>query len=99
MEKGTTMWCLAHISFYVNHFCVSQLRSSTLERLVRYWLTLRENKITVKGKGEMQTYWCDPTKSRQSTVSGGDGESTNPSLTNDDNSDHGSDDDMVNFAY
>lgn len=57
----------------------------------RYWLTLRENKIMVKGKGEMQTYWCDPTKSRQSTT---DGESTNPSHTIDD-SDHGTVDDVI----
>jgi hypothetical protein len=26
----------------------------------RHWLTLREEKIMAKGKGWMQTYWCDP---------------------------------------
>ena len=35
----------------------------------------------VKGKGEMQTFWCDPIKNPQSSSDGG---STNQSNTNDD---------------
>jgi hypothetical protein len=27
----------------------------------RHWLFAREDKIIVKGKGMMQTYWCEPT--------------------------------------
>ena len=52
----------------------------------RQWLTLRDNTIMVKGKGEMQTYWCNPTKTKQSTS---DGESTNRSRNMDIDSDDG----------
>ena len=27
----------------------------------RYWLEPRDEQINVKGKGSMQTYWCNPT--------------------------------------
>ena len=58
----------------------------------RNWLTIRENTIMVKGKGEMQTYWCDPMNNRRSIAS--DVESTNPSHTNGD-SGHGNTDPIL----
>ena len=36
----------------------------------QHWLSAREDKITAKGKGEMQTYWCEPKSGAGSVVSG-----------------------------
>lgn len=66
-----------HDSHLNAEFCTTSLN---VDRC-RCWLTPRENTTMVKGKGEMQTYWCDPTKSKQSTSDGG---STNPSQDSDD---------------
>lgn len=35
----------------------------------KQWLTPREDKITAKGKGEMQTYWVNPAKGLSPTMS------------------------------
>ena len=32
------------------------------------WLTLREDKVTVKGKGEMETYWLCPGSDRRKST-------------------------------
>jgi hypothetical protein len=37
--------------------------------LCRHWLVERPDKVTAKGKGLMQTYWCEPlAKDGKSTV-------------------------------
>jgi Adenylate and Guanylate cyclase catalytic domain len=33
------------------------------------WLMARADKVHAKGKGEMQTYWCDPTISESNNPS------------------------------
>jgi hypothetical protein len=38
--------------------------------LERHWLTQREHIIDVKGKGMMQTFWCDPSKKHSNTIGG-----------------------------
>ena len=40
----------------------------TLFALTREWLTLREDKIVAKGKGLMQTYWCEPISSHTISI-------------------------------
>jgi hypothetical protein len=45
----------------------------------RHWLTLRDSQIMVKGKGYMQTYWCDPSKNN----SNAGGASSHPSHLDD----------------
>lgn len=36
--------------------------------LFRHWLTAREEMIFVKGKGNMQTYWCEPQNENTSSL-------------------------------
>ena len=59
----------------------------------RNWLTIRENTIIVKGKGEMQTYWCDPMNSRGSTM--GEVASINSFHMNNNDSGHGNTDTVL----
>jgi Adenylate and Guanylate cyclase catalytic domain len=34
-----------------------------------HWLEARSDKVQAKGKGEMQTYWCDPSSQNSGTDS------------------------------
>jgi Adenylate and Guanylate cyclase catalytic domain len=44
-----------------NRIHVSQVTADLIKQAgKRHWLTTRRDKIVAKGKGEMQTYWCDP---------------------------------------
>jgi hypothetical protein len=45
----------------------------------RHWLTLREEKIMAKGKGWMQTYWCDPRIVTTAHSSNGESDGMTPS--------------------
>ena len=48
----------------LNFFRVSY--AGTLFVCFSTWLTARTEQIIVKGKGTMQTYWCDPATSNLS---------------------------------
>ena len=78
-ENSTFTTCVENLYFIFVRS--SQLKRHRLAWLFRYWLTPRDHTIMVKGKGEMQTYWCNPTYSKKSSD---EVESTNPSLTNED---------------
>lgn len=40
---------------------VSEATAKLIEQYGKgHWLSIREDQVMVKGKGMMQTYWCDP---------------------------------------
>jgi class 3 adenylate cyclase len=45
----------------VNKIQVSQTTAALLDDQCSHWLTKRDRKVSVKGKGDMQTFWVDPT--------------------------------------
>jgi hypothetical protein len=59
---------LAGKGYVPSPFCICVTMASFIFSLpnlffkFRHWLTPREEKISAKGKGMMQTYWCEPSK-------------------------------------
>ena len=56
-----------YVNFVIWVFTASSFSSCFFS--TREWLTPREEKQDVKGKGLMQTYWCEPSNSLHSELS------------------------------
>jgi 3'5'-cyclic nucleotide phosphodiesterase len=60
-----------------NRIHVSQKTADLIELAGKgHWLTSRADKVNAKGKGMMQTYWCEPKSGSGSVVSGSDNSAT-----------------------
>lgn len=60
-----------------NRIQVSQKTADLIELANKgHWLTPRKDKVNAKGKGQMQTYWCEPKSGTNSTGSESQGSSS-----------------------
>jgi long-subunit acyl-CoA synthetase (AMP-forming) len=51
-----------------NKIHISEATAALLEQHGKgHWLTIRDEKVMVKGKGMMQTYWCNPKQERKTS--------------------------------